>query len=439
MADRQPTGSTKLAFVSHDVSGLLSVAHLFPKSKGRAGIYVLSFANGESYVGHSVDVVTRWQDHRRKWGDIVATDFAKVSRTDLDSVERAVIRAKQAAGVPLRNRSYALPAHTVESDLDLVIERSDQFTWLNGGNPEIPDVEERVDNEPQRLAKRANYEKLSAHPAYGLVLDIVADYVNLTIPCPRATELTFWALSAMPSTNRSTYPRLAALSINTMETLVIGHEKDDPTMLNCFMNVSKSGLEESASVAAFLERNPDVYTDGVGHYATSGGDAITVTFDSLNGIAHAFSDDGFIHAARTLNLRLMKKGPTVQAHGHCLDLADDVFGVGPLLGYPLPEPDQVVVTDARSVSKNLLAVLDRFEDGFEGPLVVGQDRTPRAVLIPFGQWLEYLELAEEAMGMAENRVSDAVRSRITDEKLDLSETEDAFIARLGARGSQAEQ
>ncbi|WP_432559939.1 hypothetical protein [Granulicoccus sp. GXG6511] len=40
-----------------DVSQRLSIADLFFKKSNRCGIYVLGFADGERYVGQSIDVV----------------------------------------------------------------------------------------------------------------------------------------------------------------------------------------------------------------------------------------------------------------------------------------------------------------------------------------------------------------------------------------------
>lgn len=94
-----------VVFESQDVRRLLSVAHLFPKSKGRTGVYVLHFNNGEGYVGQSLNVVGRWATHRRRWDDIAALEFARVPRTRLNDAERAQIRSRTASGLSLRNVS----------------------------------------------------------------------------------------------------------------------------------------------------------------------------------------------------------------------------------------------------------------------------------------------------------------------------------------------
>lgn len=43
----------------------MSTAHLFPRTKGRRGLYVLGFANGEKYVGQTENIVDRCTAHRR--------------------------------------------------------------------------------------------------------------------------------------------------------------------------------------------------------------------------------------------------------------------------------------------------------------------------------------------------------------------------------------
>lgn len=69
----------------------------------RCGIYVLRFADGEQYVGQSVDVVNRFTSHRRRWDDIQAIEFCHVSREILDDAEKETIQLRRDAGVRLRN------------------------------------------------------------------------------------------------------------------------------------------------------------------------------------------------------------------------------------------------------------------------------------------------------------------------------------------------
>lgn len=320
------TSNTAITFESHDVSGLLSVAHLFPKSSGRTGVYVLHFANGEAYVGQAVNVVSRWAAHRRRWNDIACLEFTRIPRSRLDEVERSQIRARQAT-ISLRNISHARGSIQGKTDLDLTITHSDQFAWLNQDDFDIPDTDERVDLPSLRIANRGKYRHLRQRDDFDALCNALTNYLVLTVPCPRATELTFWALSALPSTNRSTLPRLAAVSINTMETLVIQHEKGDPENACGFINISKRALEEVGTTPQQLvKRHPYASSDGQGRYATSGYEALTVFFQDLDALnCMLVGDDSLRHAAQALNLHLMRKGPTLQWRGHCFDLAEEVL------------------------------------------------------------------------------------------------------------------
>src|SRR4051812_19361097 len=96
----------RLQFDRYDVSGLFSIAHLLPRSKGRTGVYVLGFSDGERYVGQAVDAVSRFATHRRRWSDIVSFDFCRVPPGGLDQVERDTIAEYQRRG-HVRNIAFA--------------------------------------------------------------------------------------------------------------------------------------------------------------------------------------------------------------------------------------------------------------------------------------------------------------------------------------------
>ena len=58
-----------------DVKGRISVSHLFPKSKPRCGIYLLSFSDDTFYIGQAIDAVKRFSQHRKKYDNIVKLWF----------------------------------------------------------------------------------------------------------------------------------------------------------------------------------------------------------------------------------------------------------------------------------------------------------------------------------------------------------------------------
>lgn len=76
---------------AYQVEDLDSVSVLF-HGEDKRGIYRLSFANGEAYVGLTEDVVGRFADHRRRWDDIVGFEFFPVPGPEpLLAAERILI------------------------------------------------------------------------------------------------------------------------------------------------------------------------------------------------------------------------------------------------------------------------------------------------------------------------------------------------------------
>lgn len=307
-------------FAHHDVRTLYSVAHLFPKD-ARCGVYILSFTNGERYVGQAQNVVTRFGAHRRRWGgDIHYLYFCRCRVAELTDLERDVISSQRRSGRVLRNITYAL-GPIGESDLDPVVTRNDQYAWLNDGL-DLRDVPDRIEDSRQRAAMHAKFMALAKTPAAPLIFRFLNTYVVKAIPRPRETERTFWSLSAMPSTNGGA--RLTTLSINKMETLFlygdsVGRTRGDGAV-GGVINISADGLQETHGIDRARRDWPRVRFQTVS-YESAGGDGISVG-GSLSDLVQLLEAEWFIHSARKLNLMLMRKGPSFQWRWHCFDLAD---------------------------------------------------------------------------------------------------------------------
>lgn len=317
----------ELNFSQHEVRYLNSIAHLFPPSKGRTGIYVLRFADGQQYVGQAVNVVGRFAQHRRTWDDIVSIDFARVPRRSLDASEVEAIRILEGGGIRLRNIHHA--THVLgDRDIDLHVTPDDQYAWLNGA-PILEDVPDRIDDAAQRTQGVDAFTRFQKFDSTYLVSALCGIYITLAIPRPRETERTFWALSAAPSTNkRRDHRRLAALSINTMETFVIGQNLSNEFgwLLTGFVVLRPATLAEytslddvGASESSLLELDTDR------QYHAAGDDQAVIHFFAFDGFKELVTLPGFAEAARELNLRLMRKGPTLQWKAHNFQLADEVF------------------------------------------------------------------------------------------------------------------
>lgn len=316
----------RLTFESHSVARLRSVAHLFPRGRGRRGLYILTFANGERYAGQAVNVVVRFATHQRRMPDITGLAFTRIPRGELDAVERNLIHTLERRGERLRNKVHVLSSAAADAgaDLDLVMTPVDQHAWLIG-DAVAPDVGERVDVPAMRASGALAFAALRAQPLSDAAIDIARGYVLRVVPRPRATEMTFWAASAMPSTNRSTWPRLLAVSVNKMETLVLGKQRSNDELMWGFVNVRRSTLIKAyGSVAAYVRPRQDWLDIADGGYESGGGDVLAVHTDgrALAALLTEPDSNGLVAAARDLALQLMRKGPTLQWRWHNFPLAD---------------------------------------------------------------------------------------------------------------------
>lgn len=287
---------------AHSVVGRTTIADLIPPSKKRCGIYLLTFSDGLFYIGQAVNVVRRFSQHRKRHDNISTVAFQAVPEEALDAVEKSLIQRAEREGRPITNRVY-VSTIIGETDLDELISPEEQQQWLN--TPSLFHHEPRqVNVTSQRLA------------------------LQQTVPVPQRTEMSFWSLSCLPSTNRTTYPRYVAISINGMETFVIGHEVGRPDDYWALLNVAKSVLLSGSRMrkAALKIRYPWVSLNEKRKYKAGGPDQIYLSVTTDTAATRLLRDENVLAAARRLNLNLMRKGPTpLYAGNHCFDLADVIL------------------------------------------------------------------------------------------------------------------
>jgi hypothetical protein len=307
------------------VSGLYSIAHLFPKAQ-RCGVYILEFGNGERYVGQAVDVVRRFGDHRRSVGDIAFVEFSPCKAAELSDFELKMIQQQRAYGYELRNIVHGL-GPLGDSDLDPLVLPSEQHAWLTDPDVIFLDDGIRAGDDVQRRKHRPRYQRLQKERAFPFVAEILNWYVPTCLPKPAKTERTFWAISAMPGTNRNaTGGRLCTLSVNKMETLfLVAGEGEGGPFFGGAVNVSLRALTERAGGLGSLRRQHRHLTFHRPKYESGGGDVLGIAFVGVDGYLSVWDIPGAVDAARALNLMLMRKGPTLQWRWHSYDLADWAF------------------------------------------------------------------------------------------------------------------
>jgi hypothetical protein len=335
MAVSQP--SRRVSFTQHDVKSLESLSHLIPRAD-QCGIYVLSFDDGEQYVGQSGDVVSRFNSHHRRWADISRLDWHPCDQALLNERERQVIAGKLAAGVSLRNIKYARGPLGV-SPLDPIVTPDEQLAWINGDDPfNAPDAPRHVDH-AQQLAKRPSFTKLQKEPFFAVTVLALNAFILRTIPKPAGTERKFWVLTAMPATNRAKgHHRLATLSINKVEVFwLFSTQVEGEEVFWGHLQLSKSLLIDRLGTADFTRAigidAADMVSFEDAGYETSGGDGLRIRFVGTSWL-DLLENEAVVEAARSFNLMLLRKGTSPLGRHHNYDLATWVLDPDPfeLLG-----------------------------------------------------------------------------------------------------------
>ncbi|MCR5888321.1 GIY-YIG nuclease family protein [Hymenobacter sp. J193] len=307
------------------VTGRVSIADLFPKSRKRCGIYLLQFRDGTFYIGQAVDAVRRFAQHRKNYDTIEGYWFQAVAKQHLDETEQRLIRQGEQAGLLLTNKTFVTNV-IGETDLDLLVSAADQEAWLINGMPldnEGVDLGLAVE-ERMRARYRQNSQQLQQLPAYKGIKELLQAYITQGIPAFKKTEQSFWALSCLPSTNKGKYPRYFALNMNGMEVLVAGTERSTNYPF-VFAVVTGSFCADPAEKARFLRSY--AYSIVPSAYQAAGADQYRVDFKSMSYLLLALQQEPeFRRSIREMSLRLMRKGGTIYAPYHCFDLVQDVLG-----------------------------------------------------------------------------------------------------------------
>lgn len=303
--------------------GIRSIAGQFTQNN-RCGIYILHFENAEFYVGLAIDVVNRYAQHRLNHKDIEYVSFKEVPKTKLSEIEKETVYALEKLKKPLRNINI-VSIVLGDTDLDLVVSKEEQNTWLTS-ELKLESLETvRFDYPELRKKYSKKFDTLLKHELAEEIKNCLRAYVLSTIPYPRKTEYSFWSLSCLPSTHPDT---LSRLNIFWQETFVLAQYELDEDIKTETENygigitiwVSKSKLNERWTEEKLKEKFQSLsFVDWV--HDSGGIDQQCLSIESVEFNDFLFTE-GIIDAAKDFNLRLMRKGGCVWNRYHCFDLAD---------------------------------------------------------------------------------------------------------------------
>jgi hypothetical protein len=301
-----------------EVTGRSSIADLH-KPRERCGIYVLGFANGERYVGQAVDVVRRFGDHRKNHADITHMTFKRVKQAELSRVERHCIHTLEAQGLRLRNISL-MSVVAGERDLDLVVTPQEQEQWLTGDRNGLVDADQHVQDQGLRERYRRRFSAFMALPHAQDALFILGLYLQMVVPFPRRTELSFWAVSCFPETG-APHGSTLLLRMNLNMQEVFSLYSDGNGLWGSF-HLARTPYEAAlgpdwAEQLTALGWQVEDHT-----YAPGGQDQFNLYAEGWDGLLSALTGWAHAEAMCHFNLRLMRKGATYYGRYHSLDLVD---------------------------------------------------------------------------------------------------------------------
>ncbi len=318
---------TQLGFMqTYAVQGKTRIDALFPEKK-RCGIYVLHFPDQTYYVGQAKDVCRRYvQHHSKAFPDIGRISFKSVPQTKLDPEEIQTIRALETSGVRLRNITHtSIPA--TSSEFDVLMAVADQERWLHDLSfADAGDVRATIPAEQydKRNHRYHQFERLRlARDTKAEAVHLLRYYIHQFIPAYQLTEYDYWSLSCMPKTSRR--QRLAALSMSTMEMLVLFSEGD------LFVNVAVSEIRKAYPIIADFHRAYQNAYITESHYEDAGFDQAHINIGSFAEAWRVFADPAVQRGIRLLNLHRMRKRGSLFKPSHCPALVDAIYAV------PLPD------------------------------------------------------------------------------------------------------
>ena len=305
-----------------DVTQRKSIADLYPSKISRRGLYVLGFADGARYLGRTNDFVRRLGQHRKNHPDIERVTFKRVALRDQSDLERADIHALEAGGMRLRNIAE-MSLIVGERDLDDLVSAEEQLRWLDDPNS-VADDSDRPDDPGLRDRYARRYAAFTSLDQAADAIDVLARYLPVALPAPRRTEMSFWSLSCLPSNGR--YDVVARMNLNMQEVLTL--QIRGAVVLGSFHLASSAFVRTLGPKwrTSFQRRGLDS-TDHA--YKPGGHDQFNVHVSGVARIREFLDWDVAQEAMRTLNLNLMRKGPSYYGANHCFQLADAALSTTP--------------------------------------------------------------------------------------------------------------
>ncbi|KAF0959641.1 hypothetical protein [Rhodococcus sp. T7] len=189
-------------------------------------------------------------------------------------------------------------------------------------------------------ASEKNFRELESLREHNDALAILRGYLDTAIPNAAATQKEGWAVSCLPTTNRTAEERrLFTVNVGAIETCYLRRlAANDGSLLSDTVFVTQSILEQAAGrPVALLQDQYDVLDFATPVHRAAGGDAVAVSWFDYDISLDQFTELPLGAAARDLVNRLTAAGPCNYARYHNPWLAQAALSLTPdLASQPNP-------------------------------------------------------------------------------------------------------
>jgi hypothetical protein len=298
---------------------------------GRSGIYVHFFAGEEEwfYLGLSVDVRKRYQQHIKNHTDIIKSAWLSAPEDQLVALELKYLGLMQGHRANLRNILKHRDDYLWE-DIKDVFEDGHGERWLTDPMPDLTPYEKADKELEANYAKR--FAELQAHPDFSEdMLELLNHYIRHFILFPTKTDQMFWNLTCLnPGLYSKPYDKLTAflrINIHMPEvfTAILNEHYEGSPRMSFNFHVAKDQFTKD-DLARYREDWSLVAHPG--NYTATGGRQIQFVVSNLDDAWTLLADQVFRRAAKVSNLRLMRMGLLARrlSQSHCLPLAKEALG-----------------------------------------------------------------------------------------------------------------
>jgi hypothetical protein len=298
---------------------------------GRSGIYVHFFAGEEEwfYLGLSVDVRKRYQQHIKNHTDIIKSAWLSAPKDELVALELKYLSLMQGHRANLRNILKHREQYRWEDFKD-IFEGGHGERWLAQSGPDLTPYDKADKELEANYAKR--HAEFKAHPDFNEeLLDLLNYYLRNFVPMPTKTDQMFWNVTCLnPGGYNKPFDQLIAflrVNIHMPEvfTLILNETYEGTPRLTFNFHAAEDQLSDEDIERYNADRQLALNR---GNYASTGGKQVQFSLHDIGTAWKLFRDPVFQRAVKVSNLRLMRMGLLARrlSQSHCLPLAKEALG-----------------------------------------------------------------------------------------------------------------